>query len=148
VADRHVNRLPFVRFEDDLAVEVRAGTAKTTPLKFLIGLKLPRWACHERASRIWFVTHDGSSLVTNAAHQNHPCAISWNTHFTGLNCGRWISPLRRRATPSCWRAMQPTARREHAICGRCYSHRSNLINCNFDGLNGEHFGIESLDHWH
>jgi hypothetical protein len=57
VADRHVNRLPFVRFEDDLAVEVRAGTAKTTPLKFLIGLKLPRRACHERASGFVLGTH-------------------------------------------------------------------------------------------
>ena len=50
----------------------------------------------------------------------------------------------RQAAPT----MQPTARREHAICGRRYSHRSDLINCNFDVLNGEHFGIENLDHWH
>jgi hypothetical protein len=43
MVDRHVYRLPFARFEDDLAVEIRARTAKTAQVH-----DLPR---HDRVHR-------------------------------------------------------------------------------------------------
>jgi len=57
------------------------------------------------------VTNDGFVLgherSPSQAAKSHPSVISWITQFTGRNCGRCISPLRRRTTSSCVRTRWP-----------------------------------------
>ena len=90
----------------------------------------PAVMAYASANMNHFSTQDGSTLVTTAALSSHPSAISWIAQFTGRNCGRWISPLRRRTTSFGSRAMQPLQRsrlpsRFQARCN--YRNRTNIV---------------------